>query len=90
MHSRTRCLSGIECFNVLCISSSESWHSFLESSLLEELRLHLQLGNLHEASCIWSRHQVKCVCVCVCARVCARACVCERERERERERDVRR
>ena len=39
--------------------SSESWHSFLESSLLEELRLHLQLGNLLAASCIWIRHQVR-------------------------------
>ena len=39
--------------------SSESWHSFLESSLLEELRLHLQLGNLPAASCIWIRHQVR-------------------------------
>lgn len=39
--------------------SSKSWHSFLESSLLEELRLHLQLGNLLTASCIWIRHQVR-------------------------------
>ena len=38
---------------------SESWHSFLESSLLEELRLHLQLGNLPAASCIWIRHHVR-------------------------------
>ena len=39
--------------------SSERWRSFLDVGVLQHLQAHLQLGHLQQASCIWSRHQVR-------------------------------
>ena len=38
--------------------SCQAWQLFQEGSLLQHLRHYLQLGDLHKAGFIWSRHSV--------------------------------
>lgn len=50
----------IYCTIRLCVPwpSPQVWQLFQEGSLLQHLRHYLQLGDLHKAGCIWSRHSV--------------------------------
>ena len=38
--------------------SSQSWVSFLKSSILDELKYYLQMGDIQSACCLQNRHIV--------------------------------